>query len=221
VDEDAGRAELVAAVRRLDVLGLNQNSSGNLSVRVGRGLLVTPTGRSAAETSEADLVLIDPVTGRVPAGQLAPTSEWRLHTQLAMARPEIGAIVHTHSPEATAASTLGQPLPPIHYVVARFGSDSLPCAPYATYGTADLAGNVVATLGARGTAALMANHGAITLGRDLASAVALAIDVEWFCAVVRRARQHGEPTVLGVDEIDRVATLFATYGQSADDRPHR
>jgi L-fuculose-phosphate aldolase len=215
VDEHVARAGLARAVRRLDELGLNQNSSGNLSVRVDGGLLMTPSGRSADETGEDDLVLVDD-NGR-PAGdrQLVPTSEWRLHTDLAAARPDVGAIVHTHSPEATAAASIGRPLPPIHYVVARFGGAELPCAPYATYGTAELATNVVETIGAHGMASLMANHGAIALGHDLASAVALAIDVEWFCGVVRRARQHGDPIELTAQEIARVAARFSGYGQPA------
>ena len=212
-DERAGRSQLTAAVRRLDQLGLNHNASGNASVRVGDQLLVTPSGIPSADLTDDDLVLLD-LDGR-PArdGQRTATSEWHLHTLLARRRPDVSAVVHTHSPEATAASALAEVLPVVHYVVARFGSGGLRRAPYATYGTEELAVNVADTLNGDGDACLMANHGAIALGADLDAAVALALDVEWYCTVVRRARQQGTPTVLDGDEIDRVAERFRTYGQ--------
>ncbi len=202
---------LVDAARRLDAAGLNVNASGNLSVRTARGVLVTPSGIPPDEMVPGDGVVLAPdgapVEGRVP------TSEWRLHLELHRRRPEIAAVVHTHSPEATAAAAVGRPVPAVHYVVARFGGRELPCAPYARYGSAELAANVAEALGARGTACLMANHGAVALGLSLESAVALALDVEWFCGVHRRARQLGEPLVLADDEVDRVSRLFEAYGQ--------
>lgn len=212
-EESAARAELVAAVRRLDELGLNHNASGNASVRLGDRLLVTPSGIPAASTGEDDMVLLD-LDGRPErAGQRVPTSEWQLHTMLARRRHDAGAIVHTHAPEATAAATIGAALPSVHYVVARFGPSGLRCAPYATYGSSALAEHVCDTLGDGGSACLMANHGAIALAADLDGAVATALDLEWFCGVVRRARQHGEPTELDDEEIARVAARFRTYGQ--------
>jgi len=216
MDEHRAREALVDAVRRLDHLGLNQNSSGNVSVRVGESLLVTPSGVPASRFGVDDAVLLD-ADGR-PCGsdRRAPTSEWRLHVLVAARRPDAGAIVHTHSVEATAASVAGSSLPAVHYVVARFGADHLPCAPYATYGTAELATNVATTLGESGMAALMANHGAIALGADLDAAVALAIDIEWFCAVARRSRAYDRRHVLDGDEIARVAERFRTYGQRDD-----
>ncbi len=212
-DGSTARHDLVEAARRLDATGLNQNSSGNLSVRVGDHLLVTPSGIPADEMDPADQVLVD-LDGRpVRDGQRAPTSEWRLHVGLARARPDIGAIVHTHSPEATAAAVVGRPVPAVHYVVARFGGTVLPCAPYATYGSDELAQHVVAALGSAGTACLMANHGAIAVAGGLNAAVALALDVEWLCGVHRRARGLGEPTVLTDAEIGRVADRLRSYGQ--------
>lgn len=212
-DGVAARAALVRAARRLDELGLNHNSSGNLSVRVGDGLLVTPSGLPADRLGADDMVLLDRDGRPAVPGQRVPTSEWRLHVSLAARRADAAAVVHTHSVEATAAATLGAALPALHYVVARFGTTELRCAPYATYGSARLAAAVTETLADDATACLMANHGAIALAADLDAAVALATDVEWFCAVVRRARAHGEPLVLGDDELDRVAERFGTYGQ--------
>lgn len=215
----SARVDLVDAARRLDQLGLNVNSSGNLSVRLvsDDGLdtvLVTPSGVPAAELRPEHLVVLDS-DGTVRPGQLAATSEWRLHVALYAARPELAAIVHTHSPEATAASTLGRPLPAVHYVIARFGTgDRVRCAPYATYGTQELADAVVTTLAPSGTACLMANHGALAAGRDLAEAMALALDIEWLCGVHRRAVAQGTPGALAADEIDHVAAKFASYGQA-------
>jgi L-fuculose-phosphate aldolase len=214
-DERTARSALVAAARRLDELGLNHNSSGNASVRVGSGLLVTPSGLPADELAPDDMVLLDIDGTPVHEGQRRPTSEWQLHLEVMRRRPDVAAIAHTHSPEATAAATVGKPLPAIHYVAARFGDNDLGCAPYATYGTAALAALVADTLGATRAACLMANHGAIAVGVDIDAAVALTLDIEWFCGVVRRAHQHGDPVVLSDDEIERVAELFRTYGQSS------
>lgn len=213
MDELAARAELVTQAQRLDQLGLNVNSSGNLSVRLAEDVLVTPSGIPADDMTADDLVLLDLDGEPAHRGQRRPTSEWQLHTALYRRRPEVDAIVHTHSPEATAAAAVGVDVPAVHYVVARFGSASLRCARYSTYGTAELAAEVVDTLGDTGTACLMANHGAICVGSSLATATALALDVEWFCGVHRRAVAQGQPVVLSEAEIARVAQLFAGYGQ--------
>lgn len=212
-EDVTARAALTVAAHRLDTFGLNHNASGNAGVRVGDGVLVTPSGIPADHLTPDDMVLLDGTGAPAHDGQRRPTSEWQLHLEVLRRRPDVDAIVHTHSPEATAAATVGEPLPSIHYVAARFGGNALACAPYATYGTAELARLVADTLGDRRAACLMANHGAIVLAADLDAAVALALDVEWFCGVVRRARQHGDPVALADDEITRVAELFCSYGQ--------
>ncbi len=211
--DGTARRALVAASAQLAAAGLNVNASGNLSVRVAGGLLVTPSGIAPDDLAADDCVLLD-VEGR-PVGPPSriPTSEWRLHVELYRRRPDVAAIVHTHSPEATAAATLGRPVPAVHYVVARFGGSTLECAPYATYGSSELAASVADTLGDRRTACLMANHGAICVAGELAVAIALALDVEWLCGVHRRAVAMGAPEVLDDGEIERVASRFASYGQ--------
>jgi L-fuculose-phosphate aldolase len=214
--EADARAMLVETARWLDGAGLNHNSSGNLAVRVGADVLVTPSGIPAEALTVDDPVLLDEDGTPIGRQRRVPTSEWRLHVELLRRRPDIGAVVHTHSPEATAAATLGRPVPAVHYVVARFGAAELPCAPYATYGSDELARHVAVTLGAHGTACLMANHGAVAAAADLGAAAALALDVEWFCGVHRRARHLGEPVVLAPEEIERVRELFAGYGQPSD-----
>lgn len=211
--EWAARLALVDATRRLEELGLNHNSSGNLSMRVGAFLLVTPSGVPASSLEPDHGVLLDLDGQPMRDDGAVPTSEWRLHVTLARRRPEIGAIVHTHSPEATAAATLRAPVPAVHYVIARFGDHELPCAPYATYGSAELAEAVATTLGATRRGCLMANHGAVTVADDLTTAVALALDLEWLCRVHRRAVAVGTPAVLDPAEIARVAEQFRTYGQ--------
>jgi ribulose-5-phosphate 4-epimerase/fuculose-1-phosphate aldolase len=207
------RRALVAAARRLESLGLNVGSAGNLSLRVGDGLLVTPSGVPATDLEPADVVSLS-ASGEAAPGQLVPTTEWRLHVAVMAARPEVFAVVHTHSPEATAAACLRRPLPAVHYVVARVGGPVVPCADYATYGTEELAVNVLAALGS-GAACLMANHGLLTVGASLEAGVALALDVEWLAGVHRRAVALGQPVVLPDDEIERVAERFRIYGQPA------
>lgn len=207
------RETLVKAARRLDASGLNVNASGNLSVRTGHGILVTPSGIAPDAMDADDCVLLDPDGAPAFSDGPVPTSEWRLHVEIYRRRPGVSAIVHTHSPEATAAATLGRDIPAVHYLVARFGASTLPCAPYATYGSRELATNVADALDADRTACLMANHGATCVAGDLDRAVALALDVEWFCGVYRRAVALGTPVVLDADEIDRVAAQFRTYGQ--------
>lgn len=206
------RAAVVETVRELERRGLNHNTAGNVSVRHGANLLVTPSGIAGDRLAASDVVELSSLGEPLP-GQRVPTSEWRLHVAIYAARPEASAIVHTHSVEATAAACVGLSLPALHYVVAKVGGSSVPCAPYATYGSTELAEHVVSTLGATGMACLMANHGMVALGADLGAALALAHDVEWLAALHRRARQLGAPIVLPPEEIERVALQFRTYGQ--------
>jgi L-fuculose-phosphate aldolase len=208
-----GRQAMVDAMRALERQGLNYSTAGNIGLRVADGLLVTPSGISPAQLEADDIVLLDD-TGRPAPGQRRPTSEWRIHVDVLSARPDVHAVVHTHSPEATAAACLRRPLPAIHYAIARTGSAVVPCADYATFGTAELSANVLAALGT-GHATLIANHGVVALGADLDAAMALAADVEWLARVRRLAVAHGEPLhVLPDDEIARVAERFQTYGQA-------
>jgi L-fuculose-phosphate aldolase len=204
---------MVDAMRALERQGLNHGTAGNIGLRVVDGVLVTPTGIPPAQLEVDDIVLLDHAGCPAP-GQRRPTSEWRIHVDLLSARPDVHAIVHTHSPEATAAACLRRPIPAVHYAVARTGSAVVPCAEYATFGTAELSANLLAALGT-GHAALMANHGVIALGTDLETALTLAADVEWLARVHRLAVARGEPVhVLPDDEIARVAERFQTYGQA-------
>jgi L-fuculose-phosphate aldolase len=212
MDERAARQALVDTARRLDADGLNHDATGNLSVRIEGAILVTPTGIPSRELRPEDNVaLLDDGSPRDAESRL-PTSEWRLHVAQ-YRRPGVGAVVHTHSIEATAAAVVGQPVPAVHYLVAAFGGVVLPVSPYATYGTQELADNVATTLGDRYRACLMANHGAVAVAASLPGAAIRARDVEWLCGVWRRARELGDPVILDDEELDRVRERFRTYGQ--------
>ena len=205
------RDELIATARRMSELGLAPGTTGNVSVRTARGFLVTPSGMAYDQLRGDDAIAID-LDGTLRLGQRAPSSEWRLHRDILAARPDVGAIVHTHSLFCTSVSCLRRPIPAIHYMVVHAGGDEIPCADYATFGTAELAASVVRALG-RGHACLMANHGMVALGDSLAAALRLAADVETLAAQYWHAAQLGQPHVLPRDELDRVRAQFASYGQ--------
>jgi len=213
------RDELIATARRMSELGLAPGTTGNVSVRTARGFVVTPSGMAYDQLRGDDAVAID-LDGTIRPGQRAPSSEWRLHRDILAARPDVGAIVHTHSLFCTSVSCLRRPIPAIHYMVVLAGSDEIPCADYATFGTAELAASVVRALG-RGNACLMANHGMVALGDSLAAALRLAADVETLAAQYWHAAQLGQPHVLPRDELDRVRAQFASYGQRRRGRPER
>jgi L-fuculose-phosphate aldolase len=205
------RDELIATARRMSELGLAPGTTGNVSVRTARGFVVTPSGMAYDQLRGDDAVAID-LDGTIRPGQRAPSSEWRLHRDILAARPDAGAIVHTHSLFCTSVSCLRRPIPAIHYMIILAGADEIPCADYATFGTAELAAAVVRALG-RGHACLMANHGMVALGDSLAAALRLAADVETLAAQYWHAVQLGQPHVLPPDELDRVRAQFAGYGQ--------
>jgi L-fuculose-phosphate aldolase len=182
-----------------------------VSARAGDLIAVTPSGLDYPELS-ADLVGVHRLDGSAVEAPLRPSSEMPLHLGV-YAATGAAAIVHTHSPAATAVSALVEELPAIHYQVAAFGGP-VAVAPYATYGTAELAGHVVAALRGR-TGCLMANHGTVAIGPDLKSAYTRAAYLEWLCDVYLRAAAAGTPRLLPAAEIDRVARKFAGYGQRA------
>lgn len=205
------RTDLVRTARQMSALGLTPGMSGNASVRSPAGLLVTPSGMPYAEMAPEDVVEIA-LDGAVRPGQRTPSTEWRLHRDLLVARPDVGAIVHTHSLYCTSVSTLRRPIPAIHYMVVLAGGDAIPCADYATFGSEALARNAVAAL-AGTDACLLANHGMIALGGTLAAALKLAAEVETLAAQYWHASQLGTPHVLDHAELDRVRARFAGYGQ--------
>ncbi|WP_328805657.1 class II aldolase/adducin family protein [Sabulicella rubraurantiaca] len=203
---------LVAAARRLDALGFMPSKSGNLSVRTPRGFRITPAGLPYAELSEDDLVECD-ADGVPFNGRRRPSSEWRLHATLYAARPEVEAVVHTHSPCATALSCARQSIPPFHYMILSAGGTDIPCARHATFGTEDLAVEAaVALVGRR--ACLLANHGVVAVGASLSAAETLAREVENLASQYLSLLAAGlQPVLLDETELHEASAQFASYGR--------
>jgi L-fuculose-phosphate aldolase len=204
------REAIVTTCKELSRAGLVVGTAGNVSVRRGDLIAVTPSGVRYAELTR-ELVGVHRLDGTAVEAPLAPTSELPLHLAIYTARPEAGAVVHTHSPAATAVSTLVDEVPAVHYYVAMFGGPVL-VAPYAAYGTDELARNTVRALRDR-TACLMGNHGAVTVGQDLATAHDKSVYLEWLCDVYLRASAAGTPRLLSPAQITAVAVKLAGYGQ--------
>ncbi len=218
MSEDERRAALAATARESARLGLNPGASGNLSVRLAGGFLITPSGLPNESLEPAQMVVMD-MQGQ-PAGALKPSSEWRIHRDLYDARPEVQAVVHAHSPHAVSLACLRQGLPAFHYMVAAAGGKDIRCADYATFGTQALSDAVLAALQGR-SACLMANHGLIAVGGSLDAALALAVEVEALCAQYWRAKLLGEPVLLDDAEMERVLERFRDYGQTSGDQRDR
>jgi L-fuculose-phosphate aldolase len=206
------RAKLLATARRMNALGLNQGTSGNLSVRTGTGFLITPSGLPYATCRPADMVAM--TMDGTWRGRRRPSSEWRFHRDLLAARAEIGAVLHAHATFATTLACLGKGIPAFHYMVAVAGGAEIRCAPYATFGTEALSRHVVRAIEGR-TACLMAHHGLIVLGADLDDALARAIEIEKLAEIYWRALQAGRPKTLSADEMRIVLEKFKDYGRNA------
>ncbi|MEU5095143.1 class II aldolase/adducin family protein [Streptomyces sp. NPDC020996] len=204
---DRERAAVAAACRRLGAEGLLIGTAGNVSVRVGERVAVSATGAVLAGLTQDQVTVVD-LDGRVVAGALEPTSELDLHLGV-YRRYGTGAVVHTHAPMATALSCVLDELPCIHYQLLALGG-SVRVAPYATFGTPELAASVVAALEGR-SAALMANHGALTHAPSLDKAVEHALLLEWACGVYQRAAALGRPRVL--DEGQQLAVIEAALAR--------
>lgn len=210
------REAIVRACGKLSAAGLVVGTAGNVSVRAGDLVAVTPSGVDYAKLAAAD-VGVHRLDGTPVEAPLAPTSEMPLHLAVygTYAGSGAAAVVHTHSVAATATSTLADEVPAIHYYVAMFGGP-VRVAPYATYGTDELARNVVAALRDR-TACLMGGHGAVTIGPDLKTAFDRGVYLEWVCDVYLRAAAAGRPRLLPPGEITAVAAKLAGYGQPGGD----
>ncbi|MEW6392336.1 MAG: class II aldolase/adducin family protein [Pseudomonadota bacterium] len=211
-DQEAALREHMAQVMRaMDARGLNRGTSGNVSTRCGEDMLVTPTGVPASRLTAEHMVLVRP-DGSSPEGALKPSSEWRMHKGILERRPDVGAVVHCHSRHATILACAGLQIPPMHYMVAVSGGSSVPVAPYATFGSEELAATVVETLDGR-YAALMANHGQIVAAPNLDFALAITEEIEEQAAVYWGTLAIGGPSLLAEDEMNRILQRFRSYGQ--------
>jgi L-fuculose-phosphate aldolase len=212
LSEAALRASAVAAVRRLDALGMNRGSTGNVSLRQGDGMLITPTGMGADDLRGQDMVWCG--WDGTLRGAWQPSSEWHFHQAIYLARPDLNAIVHTHSVHAAALACLRRPLPSFHYMVAVAGGDDVPCVPYHLFGTEALSSAVAAAFAER-DACLMANHGLVVGGDTLARAMKVLQEVESLCEVYLKALAVGEPALLTREQMGEVTRKFKGYGRAA------
>lgn len=214
--ETALRAEIVAQARALDAAGLNRGASGNLSARLGAQMLITPSAVPPADLAP-DLIARMPLSGAGARdgaweGPLKPSSEWRFHRDLLAARPDLGAVVHTHAPWATVLAVARRPIPAVHYMIAAFGGPDIRCAGYARFGTPGLSAAVVAAMEGR-FGCLMANHGMLTAGATLARAAWLAHELEALAHQYYHSLLIGGAHLLTDSQIAETAAAFAGYGQ--------
>jgi L-fuculose-phosphate aldolase len=205
------RRGIADVARRLRPDGLVAGTAGNLSIRSGELVAVTPSGVDY-DAMEPEIIGVHRLDGTPVEAPLEPTSELPMHLAVYARVPDTQAVVHTHSPAATAATLLlDDELPSIHYYVALFGG-SIRVAPYAQFGTSELADGVAAALEDR-TGALLRHHGTLTVGPTLAKAYELAVHLEWLCDVWLRARAAGDPRVLSPDLVAQAGEGLKSYGQ--------
>lgn len=204
------RREMIDTCIFMNDKGINQGTSGNISVRVDEGFLITPSGVPYAEMVPEDIVLMDVEANS--SGSRKPSTEWRFHRDIMKKKPEVGATIHLHSMFCTSLSMLRREIPAVHYMIAAVGGSTVPCVPYITWGTQELADAIIGALGNR-LACLLANHGMVCVGPNLKKAAWLAVEVETLAAQYWRALQVGEPHILPDEEIARVIEKFTSYGQ--------
>jgi L-fuculose-phosphate aldolase len=209
--DQALRAEIITTALKMNAYDINHGKAGNVSARISTGFLVTPTG-IAYEKLTPDKVVSMSHEGKYE-GEILPSSEWRFHHDIYAARPEIAAIVHTHSIYATALAVLGREIPAFHYMVAAAGGSNIRVAPYATFGTQALSVSALAALKDR-RACLLAQHGVIACGANLEQALALAVEVEALAKMYLEALKTGLPIpILDDAEMATVLEKFRIYGQ--------
>jgi L-fuculose-phosphate aldolase len=212
--EDKLRNRMVEVMRAMDARGLNRGTSGNVSVRLGEGMLVTPSGVPPERLTPASMVFVG-ADDSIPGGQLKPSSEWRMHLQILRRRSDVEAVVHCHSRHATILACAGKPIPAVHYMVGVSGGSSVPLAPYAAFGSEALADAVVAALDGR-NAALMANHGQIAVAPSLSHALLIAEEIEEQAAIYWGCLAIGGPNLLSEAQMAEIMTRFGAYGQKPE-----
>jgi L-fuculose-phosphate aldolase len=212
--EQQARRAVIATALAMSRSGLSPGRSGNVSCRWDDGMLITPTGMAYEEIRARDIVFVND-KGEVPAKKSRkPSSEWRFHLTAYRARPDMNAVVHTHSLHATVLACTRTPIPAFHYMVAVAGGKDIPVVPYDTFGTQELARHVAKGLMLR-DACLMANHGQIAIARSLEAALELATEVETLAEQYCKVLALGKPHILPDEEMERVLKRFQSYGQKS------
>jgi L-fuculose-phosphate aldolase len=205
------RQDVIDTCLEMNSLRINQGTSGNVSARWKDGLLVTPSGIPYKELLPEDIIFME-FDGSFEAKEgLKPSSEWRFHVDIMRERSDVGAIVHTHSMYATTIAIKGLDIPAVHYMIAAAGGPTIRCAPYATFGTAELSEYAVEALEGR-HACILRHHGVIACGKNLSRALWLAGEVETLAKQFHLSMLLGKPSILPDDEIERVVAKFGTYG---------
>jgi L-fuculose-phosphate aldolase len=205
------RQSIIDACLRMNVLGINQGTSGNISLRHEAGLLITPTS-VPYETMEPEQIVYMGLDGSFDPAQ-RPSSEWRFHLDILRARPDVNAVVHAHPIYCTVLAIMGLDIPPIHYMVACVGGDTIRCAPYATFGTQELSAHALKALDGR-LACLLEHHGMIAIGPSLVKALWLAVEVETLARQYHGCLQIGKPRLLPAEEIENVRIRMVDYGHA-------
>lgn len=198
---------------KMNEIGINQGTSGNVSARNSDGFIITPSGMAYEALEPTDIVQMSP-QGEYE-GNLKPSSEWLFHRDIYLARPDVGAIIHTHSKFATTLACMRRDLPPFHYMIGVAGGPNVRCAPYATFGTQALSDVAVSALEGR-YACLLANHGMIVAAKDLPKALAIAQEIELLCEQYINLLQLGDPIILSEAEMAEVLEKFKTYGKQTE-----
>jgi L-fuculose-phosphate aldolase len=209
----AERRQIIDACREMNRLGINQGTSGNISLRHDDGMLITPTS-VPYDAMRPDQIVFMKLDSAPAAGQ-RPSSEWRFHRDILDARPEVNAVVHAHPPFSTILAIMGLEIPAVHYMIACAGGDTIRCAPYATFGTEELSRHAVAALEDR-SACLLAHHGLIVTATSLPRAMWLAVEVETLARQYHGCLQIGTPPLLPKAEIENVRARMAGYGVSGE-----
>ncbi|WP_172295222.1 class II aldolase/adducin family protein [Pseudoruegeria sp. HB172150] len=204
------RAAIIAACQEMNWSGINQGTSGNISVREGEGILITPSATPYDLMTPKDIVWMG-FNGAIE-GELKPSTEWRFHLDILRDKPEAGAVVHAHPIACTTLAIMEKPIPPLHYMIAVAGGTDIRCAPYATFGTAELSRHALEALQGR-QACLLAHHGMIACGATLDKAMWLAVEVETLAKQYLGCLPFGEPPLLSEAEIERVLEKVKGYGR--------
>lgn len=215
----AERQAIVKFGQKMITSQLTTGAGGNLSIfdRASGQVAISPSGIEYFDLQPEDVVITD-LDGQVIEGQYTPSSELGFHLALYRQRPDVNAVLHTHSVYATTIACLGWEIPAVHYLVG-FSGHKVPLAPYATFGTPELARNVATGIGEY-NAVLLANHGLVAVGADLGRAFNTAEEIELVARIYYQAESVGTPVILPGEEMDRVLDKFATYGQSPKDESH-
>ena len=207
------RQSIIDACLRMNALGINQGTSGNISLRHDAGMLITPTS-VPYEAMRPEQIVYMGLDGSFDPAQ-RPSSEWRFHLDILKARPDVNAVVHTHPPYSTMLAIMGLEIPPVHYMIACAGGDTIRCAPYATFGTQELSNHAVAALEGR-LACLLEHHGMIAVGPSLSKAMWLAVEVETLARQYHGCLQIGTPSLLPKAEMENVLARIAGYGPGGE-----